>query len=441
MSKKEILLQDPDIRRWYNNVARGSKVTAEVALRRLSFFCELNNTNPKQLIKLPRKKIQDMIEDTVTKLESENKAPDYIQGIVKGVKSWLRHNEIELKRKIKVKDSGTAVTLAKERVPKPSEIDQILAAGDLRAKVSIALICYGGLRLQSLGNYSGTDGLRLGDFPDLELNSNPHFTEIPARVIVRRELSKARHQYFTYLNEKGCSFVIDYLKERIGRGEKLTKESPLIKATERKQGSGFVTTANIGDEIRRAIRRAGFNWRPYVLRAYFDTQMLIAENNGAISKDFRVFFMGHVGDIERRYTIGKGILPEDLLREMRNGYQRASEFLIQSKAEITAKEVAKETELNVVSKLGRLFGIDVKQIEKNLAEELGRSPNVDEILNEVYETIETYKLVREAKEAAEANKNDPKKIVSEDELEQYLDDGWDVQTVLPSGKILIRRQA
>ena len=35
--------------------------------------------------------------------------------------------------------------------------------------------------------------------------------------------------------------------------------------------------------------------------------------------------------------------------------------------------------------------------------------------------------------------NDPKKIVTEDELEQYLAEGWDIQTVLPSGRIIIKR--
>jgi hypothetical protein len=35
--------------------------------------------------------------------------------------------------------------------------------------------------------------------------------------------------------------------------------------------------------------------------------------------------------------------------------------------------------------------------------------------------------------------SDPKKIVGETELEEYLADGWDVQTVLPSGKILIKK--
>ncbi|MEM3506781.1 MAG: hypothetical protein QXT31_03920 [Candidatus Bathyarchaeia archaeon] len=32
-----------------------------------------------------------------------------------------------------------------------------------------------------------------------------------------------------------------------------------------------VSTTNVRDKIRTAIRNAGFDWRPYVLRAYFDT--------------------------------------------------------------------------------------------------------------------------------------------------------------------------
>jgi hypothetical protein len=37
------------------------------------------------------------------------------------------------------------------------------------------------------------------------------------------------------------------------------------------------------------------------------------------------------------------------------------------------------------------------------------------------------------------NNNDPKKIVEEKELEYHLENGWDIQTVLPSGKIVIKK--
>ena len=90
-----------------------------------------------------------------------------------------------------------------------------------------------------------------------------------------------------------------------------------------------------------------FTWRPYVLRAYFDTQLLIAESKGKIAHDFRVFFMGHRGSIEATYTTNKSILPEDLLEAMRDSFQRSEEHLdiedvLEDKVEKT-KELAHET--------------------------------------------------------------------------------------------------
>jgi len=36
-------------------------------------------------------------------------------------------------------------------------------------------------------------------------------------------------------------------------------------------------------------------------------------------------------------------------------------------------------------------------------------------------------------------RSDPKKVITEDELEQYLADGWDIDAVLPSGKIVVKK--
>jgi len=48
------------------------------------------------------------------------------------------------------------------------------------------------------------------------------------------------------------------------------------------RSSGYVTTKTITKEIRDAMRPR-FKWRPYVLRAYFNTQLMVAENHGKIS--------------------------------------------------------------------------------------------------------------------------------------------------------------
>ena len=78
--------------------------------------------------------------------------------------------------------------------------------------------------------------------------------------------------------------------------------------------------------------RPRFTWRPYVLRPYFDTQLLIAESKGKMVHDFRVFFMGHKGTMESRYTTNKGVLPEVLMAEMREAFTRSEEYLDQTDA-------------------------------------------------------------------------------------------------------------
>ena len=64
-----------------------------------------------------------------------------------------------------------------------------------------------------------------------------------------------------------------------------------------------------------------------MLRAFFDTQLLIAESRGKMAHDFRVFFMGHTGSIEAKYTTNKSILPKILMDEMRESFKKSQEFL------------------------------------------------------------------------------------------------------------------
>ena len=63
------------------------------------------------------------------------------------------------------------------------------------------------------------------------------------------------------------------------------------------------------------------------MRAYFDTQLLMAESRGKIAHDFRVFFMGHKGSMEAKYTTNKGMLPVAMIEEMKQAFRRSEEFL------------------------------------------------------------------------------------------------------------------
>lgn len=51
------LLADPEIRRWHANVARGSRITADVYLRRLGAFYTAHNVSIRRIVELSK---QDM---------------------------------------------------------------------------------------------------------------------------------------------------------------------------------------------------------------------------------------------------------------------------------------------------------------------------------------------------------------------------------------------
>ena len=336
-AKKSKLLLNPDVKRWYDNMARGSPLTAEGRLRKLGRFCEMCNTTPAQLADLAVKDLRaatDLLEDHVTMMESDGYSPGYIEDHINTAKSWFRHFDIAVNRRIRVASSGFSPTLQNECVPDANELSEIYKKAGLRESVMISLMAKSGLRPGVIGNYSGTDGLQLRDLPDVTIRGNTiKCIRTPNRIVVRRELSKAGHQYFTFLTRSSTEQLTAYLNDRLASGETLHENSPVISPNDhrksytwRKSQKVFLPTQRISDRIR-SVFRPRFSWRPYVLRAYFDTQLLVAESRGRIAHDFRVFFMGHKGTIESRYTTNKGMLPLILTSEMSDAFERSEEYL------------------------------------------------------------------------------------------------------------------
>lgn len=73
-AKYAYLLEDEDVRRWFDNLAAKSYLTATVYLRNLGFYCELNRTDPKGLLKVAKTKaFRDGFTDFIRRLEREGK--------------------------------------------------------------------------------------------------------------------------------------------------------------------------------------------------------------------------------------------------------------------------------------------------------------------------------------------------------------------------------
>src|SRR5208283_31592 len=115
----------------------------------------------------------------------------------------------------------------------------------------------------------------------------------------------------TFGTPEAADAILSYLGERLSAGEKLTLASPLAalsslgaRNTTEKGVGAFVTTKSVVLGIRKALQSVcpeGVRWRPYVLRSYCSTQLLI----GRMDHDTREAILGHDLGVSGRYNLRK----------------------------------------------------------------------------------------------------------------------------------------
>jgi hypothetical protein len=410
------LLEDQDVKRWYGNVARGSAVTADVYLRRLGSFCAENNLTLSVLATMSTTKLDNLLMDYVSAKEKEY-AGSYIESTVKAVKSWLAHNGVELKRKIKIRGANDTPSLRDERVPTKDELHHVLLSASKQARVASILVAHGGLRLESIGDYRGQDGLTIRDLPELQIgHGEVTFETVPTIVVVRPSLSKARHQYFTFLTEEACGYLKDYVEERSRNGEKLDVRSAIVRPKVAQKP--FIRSINIGDMMRSAIRAAGYPWRPYVLRSYFDTQLMLAESKGLVVRDYRMFWMGHKGDIENRYTTNKHRLPESVIEDMREAYKRSQQFLQTAKGEVGEEKVKEAFKKQLLA----VAGFTEEEIAKQ---------ELADMTDEEFNNLVRRRLLG-------VTNGSKQKVVTIGEMERYLAEGWEYVASIANDRAIVK---
>ena len=422
-SKYKHLLEDQDVRRWYENLEAKSIITATVYLRTLGLYCDLVNTTPKRILaEGPSKKFRDGFTDFIRKMEKDGRAGSYIERFKKVVISWTSYNNLDVKLKVNIKGSSETPTIANERVPNKDELSRIIRMASPRGRVSVASTALSGLRPESLGDYLGTDGIRLGDFTEAKISdSGVEFGKAPAILLVRAGLSKARHPYFTFVGNEAITYIQEHLQERAKSGEKLTPQSPLLAFDPRGvRKNKFLRTNLVTRDIKEAIVKAGFSWRPYVLRAYCDTGMIIAESKGLISHPYLQFLMGHKGDIEARYSTNKGRLPPSMIEEMRDAYKKC-EPLLSTKAESASEEQIKKT---LREQFLVVAGFKKEEVEKM---------NLEEMSDE-----ELQNAVRQRLVGMMTGNGSRQKVIPVQDVRAYIGQGYEYVASLPDGGAIVK---
>jgi hypothetical protein len=422
-SKYTHLLEDKDVRRWFENLEAKSIITATVYLRTMGLYCALEGTTPKKILaEAKSKRFRDEFTDFIRRMEKEGKAGSYIERFKKVVLSWTFYNNLDVKLKVNIKGTSDTPTIANERVPSKDELSRILRMTSLRGRVSIAIMAFSGLRPESLGDYTGTDGIRLEDFTEAKISDGSvEFAKVPAVLLVRRTLSKARHPYFSFVGSEAMTYIQEYIQDRTKSGEKLAPRSPLLAFDPRGvRKNAFLRTNLVTRDIKEAITKAGFKWRPYVLRAYCDTGMIVAESRGLVSHPYLQFLMGHKGDIEARYSTNKGRLPPSMIDEMREAYKKC-EPLLSTKAESASEEQIKKT---LREQFLMVAGFKKEEVERM---------NLDEMSDE-----ELQNSVRQWLVGMMTSNGSRQKVVPMNEVKSYISQGFEYVASLPDAEAIVK---
>lgn len=414
-SRYDDLKGDVPVMEWYQNLRHRSPITGDVYFRTLGLYCRLNSITPEQILEDAKtgKLRKDFIRFVDIKV-NEGKAGSYIERFKRVLNSWVLHNGYDANLgRIWVQGSNFSPTLEDERPPSKEEIDSMLRNATVRGRAIISLLAFSGLRPESLGNYDGSDALRLKDIEGLKIKPKTvEFSVVPAVLKVRQsrvQLSKKGHSYFTFVPQQTFKYLRDYLKQRILNDETLTPDSPVIRADRRGSNlreSGILATTFLERDIRDAIKKSGLKFRPYVLRVYFSSAMDVCEANNLVSHNWREFWFGHKGDISARYSTNK-VLPKETIEAMRDKFKKCCRYLETEKGpleEDEAERKAKETMLVIA-------GFTKQEIEREDllamgAEELG-------------------KVVRERMLGDHAGNGNRQIVVKKDQIEPLIKKGWE----------------
>ena len=427
------LLENERVRRWYENLQARSNLTADIYLRNLGLWLEWTGLNPDNVIEMARGQLEDFkgrILDQVRNMEKEGKQGSYIAVSLRPLLSYLKFYDMVVRLNINIRNENRNMTVEQETIPTNEEMDSILQRANLRQRAIIGLIAFSGIRPGAIGNYTGDDGLRIGDIIDLKVNKEGvNFEKLPALMIVRAELSKSNKRYYTFIGPQSAKYLKEYLNQRIQEGERLDAKSPVIRPDPNMsrlvEPKTFTMSTIVEREVKKAIKKAGFQWRPYVFRHRFGVSLDASEGKGLISHSWRMHIMGHVGDIETTYSTDKP-LPESVIDDMREAFKKCLKNIETEEHGIKEEDVAKITSNTMretaIMILETAYGMKLTDKEKE--ELMGLDVNdLQDRLRDIFSD----------KKAEILNNGNRNKIIPVNRLTEYLDNKWELVQIFPKG--------
>jgi site-specific recombinase XerD len=427
-------------KRWLSKVlTRRTKSdrTAKIYLWHLAKYCEWCGKNPDELIRehlsnraSQSEEVRRGHEELVTRyfvfLETQRKVSRNTALLAHAaIRSFYRANYAPLEL-----ETPESWPTRQDRILAREEVAKLVeAAPSLLAKALIAFSAQSGQRVGVVTS------LTYGMIRDALQAKGPGHVHVPANLRDQkgRLVNKSRQVYDFFIGEDAKKLLREYLDTR-----GVLNDDELVFVSERKFGPKH---AALDDEaVNRIIRGAAVRSRAFslsevrkihhhVLRKFFQTTM----EEAGISPLWYEYMMGHsIPATQRAYS-------RPSLHQLEQAYIKAEPFLElrQEKRHREMDELEKMRVLVWRENL-RLVGVDPEKVAENLRKSLGRDPDATEEVEAYIKEAE--KKAKEGRSVVAEDRRSQSKVVSEDEVVSYLEEGWEPVLQLKNGNVVIRKQ-
>ena len=136
--------------------------------------------------------------------------------------------------------------------------------------------------------------------------------------------------------------------------------------------------------------------------------------------------MGHKGDIEARYSTNKN-LSDEIKDQIRETYKKCQKYL--------STQTIKTQEENLTEKL-REYTLTIFETTFNTKLKKEKKEELMKLSTENFE--EELRRISTKRKKEILNNGNTQKIITINEIEKYINQGWEFITTLPNGKAIIR---
>ena len=280
-----------------------SEASREKYLRHLCQFSRWSHLDSDKLTKLPRKRVEMLVQDFADGLAAQDRSRSYVNTVIKRLRTFFRVNGFNGNQELKVHGYFVPTRYRKipEYIPNKTEVFAMAdESGSRRDRAVILALWSTGLRVSTFCALNYSDVVN-------ELNKTKSclmvrvYPEMKERV---EDSCKGLIPYYTFMCLEAVEALRSYLAEREEKYGDVDLDFPLFHSdwtlwAKEERSRQRLGRRAIGLIVKRAAKFAGIQqWKfvtPHCLRKAFESVLRSPTTDGGrLDKGTQEFFMGHI---------------------------------------------------------------------------------------------------------------------------------------------------